>query len=139
MVWLGASNFPRRGEVEEELLEETVFSFVSKVFSRICSAEKAKVNEIELENLISLLMFLLGLVGFKKRASGNSSEVATRAIPAPSEIYSPSAPNRFAVDTGAFGGTTAMGFRCIFGRNGPIEENPPANDRIAPGQADNAY
>ena len=79
---------PEGSEVEEELREETIFSIVSKVFSGIFSGEIAKVDEVELESLISSLLFLLGLVGFKNRASGNSLEVAIRAISVSSEIYS---------------------------------------------------
>ena len=121
--------FPEGGEVNVEVFEGTVddmFSNFPALFRR-----KTNVDEVELGNIISAVLFLLRLVGVMKRASGHSLEVATRALSASSEIYSPSAPSQFAVGTGAFRSATGMGVRCTFGRTGSIEENPPAKQRQA--------
>ena len=127
---------PEPGKVEMEELEqeETACSLLFKFLFEIISGEITNVDEVELEVLISPILFLLGLVAFKTKTSGNSLEVAIRAKS--SEIYDPSVSKRFDVGTGAVGGATGMGFECNFEQTGPIEENPPASDRSAPGQAD---
>ena len=89
-----------------------MFGFLSGIFS----GEIANVDVVELEST-NVFSFLSGLVGFKKRASRNSSEVAIRATS--SGIYAPSASKRFAVGTGASEAPLALVLNAILDALGP--------------------